>query len=655
MIRLLLLILVVIGTAHAADCQNGGSSPDAPLDVLVIGAGWSGLAAGNRLYRGMANTPNHPSTTATHSFCILEGRDAIGGRSRTHMHAFREGLPTELGSAWIYAGSNVYDIFQQAGLITDQSPSHFSWKNMGLFAESGLFHDNTESGGGSIQNDKDVRNAFEDFVQFARRNAAPTISMQTILDAYFQQLDPLSPDTTWIRRTVLSLVRGMIYSEWGAYLEQANSADMVNWLTPDYTIYFVAVPGGGYQPALQFFAAPFFNQHVRLNAQVTDIDYGSTINRQGDSVVKVSFLDTRSAGNATNLSSSYYYARAVICTVPLGVLQHGDIRFVPTLPATKLKAIQDMGMGSKNKCILYWDSASVDVTSWWPWGLTEMQLITNDNNNNNNNNNDATDWTIFSNDQNHNGMEDNFILTSWIGGVAADKWENRTDEETVAHVMGNLRKMFPPPFLTVPDPTKFLVTRWKSDPFSRGTYSYYRVGVNYRDGAMALAEPVGKNLYFAGEAAAPGGMGCPNAFNSGERAVEWLLNSGVLVPRDPTTTTTASPTPSTSSVLPQQIPTPPPTLALQQETTMPPVPLVPQQQETVAPTPLMGIIGPTPTTAAPAPPVAPAPTTTSSAFFCGRTGFPCELDTDCCAGFICLDFFTWNPSDAPAKKCSIPP
>ena len=38
--------------------------------------------------------------------------------------------------------------------------------------------------------------------------------------------------------------------------------------------------------------------------------------------------------------------------------------------------------------------------------------------------------------------------------------------------------MFPPP-LQVADPTKYLITRWKSDPFTRGTYSYHKAGVDY--------------------------------------------------------------------------------------------------------------------------------------------------------------------------------
>ncbi len=51
----------------------------------------------------------------------------------------------------------------------------------------------------------------------------------------------------------------------------------------------------------------------------------------------------------------------------------------------------------------------------------------------------------------------------------------------------------------VPDPDGFLVTRWRADPFARGSYSYLAVGSS-PDDRRALAEPVGGRVFFAGEA-----------------------------------------------------------------------------------------------------------------------------------------------------------
>ena len=136
------------------------------------------------------------------------------------------------------------------------------------------------------------------------------------------------------------------------------------------------------------------------------------------------------------------------------------------------------------------------------------------------------DWTYFINDQAHKGNEENHILTAWIGGIQAEKWENRTNEETIERVMKNLRLMFPPPY-DVPEPTNFVVTRWKSDPFTRGTYHYHSIRMDTYEGQETLAWPVRDKVFFAGEATTYG-MSAPNAYWSGIDAINWIFETGVL-------------------------------------------------------------------------------------------------------------------------------
>ena len=58
-------------------------------DVIIVGAGWSGLAAANYL----------TEAGITENVLILEARDCIGGRSYTREDIFKTGHPAELGSA----------------------------------------------------------------------------------------------------------------------------------------------------------------------------------------------------------------------------------------------------------------------------------------------------------------------------------------------------------------------------------------------------------------------------------------------------------------------------------------------------------------------------------------------------------------------------
>jgi monoamine oxidase len=66
---------------------------------------------------------------------------------------------------------------------------------------------------------------------------------------------------------------------------------------------------------------------------------------------------------------------------------------------------------------------------------------------------------------------------------------------------------------------------WSRDPFSRGAYSYVRVGGV--DAARVIARPLQETLFFAGEAADAGGRNgtVEGAIESGRRAAKAVLTT----------------------------------------------------------------------------------------------------------------------------------
>ena len=70
------------------------------LDVLIVGAGWAGIAAGNRLLE-----------LGIESFELFEARDYAGGRSRTaYPFAQQPDLAVEVGSAWTYEDTEPHEL-----------------------------------------------------------------------------------------------------------------------------------------------------------------------------------------------------------------------------------------------------------------------------------------------------------------------------------------------------------------------------------------------------------------------------------------------------------------------------------------------------------------------------------------------------------------
>lgn len=88
------------------------------------------------------------------------------------------------------------------------------------------------------------------------------------------------------------------------------------------------------------------------------------------------------------------------------------------------------------------------------------------------------------------------VLIALMAGNAARATEASSNEELIEEVTARLSKVFAPS--PVPRPSEAIITRWKKDPFARGSYSY--VGPSSQPGDYdAMARPIG-NLFFAGEA-----------------------------------------------------------------------------------------------------------------------------------------------------------
>jgi monoamine oxidase len=177
-------------------------------------------------------------------------------------------------------------------------------------------------------------------------------------------------------------------------------------------------------------------------------------------------------------------AAAAIVTVPLGVLKAGSIRFVPPLPQAKQDSITRLGFGNLNKVFLEFKAP------FWPETADFFGAALEPN--------EADPSAqrgrcfMFWNLQPSAGAP---VLAGLLAGDAAHEGEGQTDMQLVASALAVLRRLFP----GAPNPVGVTVSRWGSDPFARGSYSYVAVGASGADYG-ALARPVaGGRLCFAGE------------------------------------------------------------------------------------------------------------------------------------------------------------
>ncbi len=173
----------------------------------------------------------------------------------------------------------------------------------------------------------------------------------------------------------------------------------------------------------------------------------------------------------------------VIVTVPVGVLKAGTITFDPELPAEKLAAIERMDMGNLEKVVFTFDEAfwAGELPAEWSGLLLDLDT--------------AGEWHFpnWGDFTAHTGAPT--LVGFYYGGAARALQEDEDDEGILALARDALEEVMGP----IPEPVASTATRWWTDPWARGSYSFETVPmlVDDRD---TLAEPVGGRVLFAGEA-----------------------------------------------------------------------------------------------------------------------------------------------------------
>ncbi len=197
--------------------------------------------------------------------------------------------------------------------------------------------------------------------------------------------------------------------------------------------------------------------NVQLNQKVTKIDYSNT-------KILVSH-------NGTVTEADY-----VLVTVPLGVLKANKIDFVPSLPNTKQNAIQKVGVNCVNKFLLTWETAF--------WDDEQYICYTPD---------IKDKFNYFVNVKKYQPTVN--ALMTFAYADKARQTENMTDQQIIEEIMTHLRDIYGN---NIPYPKNILRTKWQTNEYSYGSYSYTAVGTEMRH-FDDLAEEIDDKIFFAGE------------------------------------------------------------------------------------------------------------------------------------------------------------
>jgi polyamine oxidase len=428
-----------------------------PARVLVVGAGMAGLTTARILH------------DSGFSVTILEARDRIGGRTWTDAAL---GVPCDLGASWIHgADDNPLTAWAAAlGLPLVYTPTgrrRFfragSWQSQEEITRScwrGVSAATVRMGYAALQSQRRRRGG--------GAGTALAAAIGPILDA---------PSLPLADRRFLAWVVSVSEGVQGA---PAEYIDLAEWFPREATG-VNAMPLGGYCCLVEDVAAGL---DIRLNCAV-----GLVVH------------DAR--GVTLHTQAGLISGDAVVVTVPLSLLKSGGLLFDPPLPADKQAAIVRIGYGGDavlNKVFLRFPARFWPDTQDRCVALPEAPQARG----------------FFSNWVNLEPLQNEPMLVGFASGHAAARLDREADDAVVVDAaLGSLRRMFG---RRIPDITGYQLTRWLSDPWAAGSYSYAHVASRPGDRA-AYAAPLANRIFFAGEATADVDYGTVHAaLLSGDKA-----------------------------------------------------------------------------------------------------------------------------------------
>ncbi|MEX1164864.1 MAG: flavin monoamine oxidase family protein [Nitriliruptor sp.] len=444
------------------------------VDVVVVGAGLSGLVCARRL------------AAAGVSVQVVEARDRVGGR--TEHGRLPDGQPIELGGQWIGPGqTRMYALLEELGLST--FPTYDEGEHV------------LEFGG-------DRRTFTGDTPPLGGFGLADLAASMARLHRQAGRVDPAAPWTarhaqhldartfeTWVARHPTRAAR----SFWRLFARAVFATEAAN-LSLLHVLTYVR-QAGSVETLIDTTGGAQQDRVVGGTARIAELlaDQLDPSVRL-DTPVRAIHTDDRGV-DVESVDGERLRGRQVVVALPPTLA--GRIAYHPALPADRDLLTQRVPMGAVIKLHLVYDRP------WWREDGLSGQALSDG----------PVTQVVFDNSPPDGSCG---VLLAFIEGVDALRWGPAPAEERHAAVAARLAGMIGP---AAAHPVAVVERDWTTEPYSRGCYGGHLPPGVWTQLGPALRRPVGR-IHWAGTEHATAWTGyLEGAVRSGEETAAAVLRS----------------------------------------------------------------------------------------------------------------------------------
>ncbi|KAG8989345.1 hypothetical protein FRB90_002289 [Tulasnella sp. 427] len=398
-------------------------------DAIVVGGGISGLAAAQGLVK------------KGHSVLLLEARERLGGRIHTWRSEDGKAF-VDLGASFVHGvqGNPLVDIADKLGLRLSNA-----------------------TGPTGRAKEYDGTPIDPELVRTVAMNVFMTIFGHLRYAAqYGTPPSPSTPVSSPLFSPESPLYKGL--DERGKFYANSTAVMLEGWTGAP--LEKVSFKWWGWEQEFQGEDAFMADGYSKV------IDWLESEVKQGESEIKlkeeVKAVELTGDPMADASETTEYVSKTVLVSVPLGVLKSDAIEFSPPLPPRRQASINNLGFGILNKVTLVYSER------WWSEDEHDFLLLPK-----------MEDPDGPSTDNLVTNRRSTWFLNLWkrsqvpalqlfMGGSVGDHMEKHSDEEISKWTQDALAGYFrdDPSVREVPAPKEIIITRWRGDPFARGSYTY---------------------------------------------------------------------------------------------------------------------------------------------------------------------------------------